>query len=338
MSKNQEETAQTQKSQLLGLKSVVSLARLTRIGIDRLREMAEKCKTSYPYEAWKEPKRSGQGFRLIENPEPALKRIQEQLNRVFQRLALPRIFHGCYRRTHIKSNAYPHIGSRHYESFDLANYYFNINYKQVYSGFIELGCSPPVARIITQLTTTKGRVPQGAPTSPIIAVIALLDIAGRLSDLCNQIGATLTIYGDNICVSGSPHLRFHTHTMQDIIFQCGFKLRTNKRVSVSYDQPWPLPGVSLHLGELDISLDDFESTKMIFLKCTVAGRAGLARKVCCRFRDKLSGLFYHYQWVGAAESGPTARAESLKRLFLRIKWPSSYHRSACIGKKCLCEI
>jgi len=331
--------ARQSRTKSLGFKSIRSLGRAIGVSTERLQELAQGCKDGYPYTSWKEPKKSGIGYRRIETPDTGLKRTQERINRLLQRVAMPGIFHGCYANTHIKSNAIPHLRGRQFEQFDLADYYFRIHHSQVYNGFIRLGCSPNVARILTQLTTIHGHVPQGAPTSPIVAVIAMLKMAKRLQELCYRINARITIYGDNICISGPPHIRNYGSTVRRIIRQSGFSERPAKHVSLDRSEPWILPGLEIARGTIDVALPDYAALLQTLLICQSIGSDGLRLVVCPRFRSKLEGQLFHYQWVGTlGEKQMTARAREISDAFARIKWPDGFDRSACRSKKCECGV
>ncbi|HKQ50551.1 MAG TPA: reverse transcriptase family protein [Phycisphaerae bacterium] len=328
-----------EKLQSLGFKTIVSLGAATRIETNKLVSAAENCKKDYPYHSWREPKRSGKGSRLIEEPLGELKNIQGRLNRLFQKLVLPDIFHGCYEGTHVKTNASPHLRAKQLEQIDLTNYYYNIHYSQVYGAFRELGCSPDVARLLTRLTTIKGHVPQGAPTSPIVAVVALLDASRRIGELCRQIDAKITIYGDNICISGPPHVKHYGKTFLNIVRQSGFKSRSGKRSSVSRSEIWQLPGLEVRQGRVDVPTEEFHELRDLLDRCIKEGPDGLGKHVCPRFRTKVSGRIYHYTWIGTGRAGKiTARAQCLTRLWQRVLWPSKFNRIGCDTKKCTCDV
>src|SRR5690606_9612266 len=146
------------------------------------------------------------GYRLIEHPFPELKAIQRRINRLIQRLQLPNVFHGCYAATSILTNASHHRVSSWYLTFDLANYYKTIRPQKVYLALTARGAAPDVARTLTRLTTIKGRVPQGAPTSPVIAILAMCSMARRMQILVQRMHGTITIFGDNVSVSGPKGL------------------------------------------------------------------------------------------------------------------------------------
>ncbi len=51
--------------------------------------------------------------------------------------------------------------------------------------------SPTVARVLTQLTTYKGRIPQGAPTSPMIANLVFVKTGKKLEEFAKENNLTL---------------------------------------------------------------------------------------------------------------------------------------------------
>lgn len=296
---------------VLGYKSIKSLARSLKVTEEELYSIAELCDMSYPYKSWKEPKRSGKGYRLIENPHSPLKRVLKKINHLLQRIALTDIFHGCYKATHVKTNAAPHLRSSHLEQIDLTNYYYNIHHSQVYAGLLALDCSPSVARLLARLTTINGHVPQGAPTSPIIAVVALLSTSRRLAALCRKIHAKITIYGDNICLSGPSHTRHYSSTILGIVRQSGFQSRAGKRISCNRDEIWELPGLEVRRGKIDVQQVEFLRLRDMLVRCAQLGESRLAHKVCNRFEAKVEGLVYHHRWIGTTYDKKLTRRASI---------------------------
>lgn len=314
----------------LGFESKRSLVRALRIEDDEFERALDLCKNGDPYERWYEPKRSG-GQRLIEHPVPDLKVVQQRLNRLLQRLRLPGVFHGSYSATSILTNARPHCRVSWYLTFDLANYYKTIRPEQVYSSMRSLHAAPNIARLITRLTTVNGRVPQGAPTSPMIAAISMLGLARRLTLLCCKLKSVVTIYGDNICVSGSRAVIGHEPTFLRIARTAGFKVRAEKTVVAAPSDDKPLPGLIIRGGKPTVSDDDLASVRATVLRCAALGADGLARRVCNRYRSSLRGVVNHYAWIDAELMASTVDQ------FEDISWPETHHRSTCLSGRCFCS-
>jgi hypothetical protein len=286
----------------------------------------------YPYECWYETKRSGVGHRLIEHPHGELKAVQARINRLLQRLALPRIFHGCYAGTSILSNARHHRKDSWFLTFDLANYYKTIRPAKVYQGLVAYHAAPDVARALTRLMTIKGRVPQGAPTSPIAAVLAMLRLADRLSKLAQSFGSTVTVFGDNVCLSGPRRLASQKNTILKIAVTEGFRVRREKTVITEPGQDKPLPGVIIRSGRVTLYDEDFTAISATVENCLSMGTSGLAKCACSRFNDKLQGRVHHYHWIDAE------RMKEHRQSCLKIRWPAYHKRSPCLGPHCHCEV
>lgn len=121
------------------------------------------------YRSWDEPKPSG-GTRPIDSPREKLKFVQRRINeRILQRTQISKIATGGVRGRRLKDNLMTHLSQPMVANFDLKTFFSNISNSQVYRLFALIGASPDVARILTRLTTFKGRIPQGAPTSPMLA-------------------------------------------------------------------------------------------------------------------------------------------------------------------------
>jgi hypothetical protein len=323
----------------LGFKSIGSLANALGVDSDYLKEMAELCANKYPYRARWEPKASGGGKRLIEVPAKELKVLHSRINGLLQRLRLPSVFHGCCIGTHTKTNAAIHIGQKHFESFDLQDYYLNLSHRKVFTSLMQQGCSVDVSSLLTRLTTVHGHVPQGAPSSPMLAAIALLSAHSRFRQLCERIDATFGIFGDNVAVSGPRHLKHHASTFQNILFSEGFRVNLDpkKRVSKTSNEPWPLPGVEIFQRSIDVADADFERVANLFARSQAAMPAGLANAVCPRFETKLRGQMFHYRWIGDEGGTLTSKARRLVEIYESITWPNEYLRLPCEGDACECE-
>src|SRR5207249_8805651 len=139
-----------------------------------------------------------------------------------------------------------------------------------------------------------------------------------------KIKATVTIYGDNICLSGPTYISRYTEVVQRVFLQSGFKLRPAKRVSKSKNEPWDLPGLSLFRQELDITQKDYQELVDILKRCQHNGQGWLCEKVCSRYRQKITGMFYHFKWVGTENGKMSMRASELDQAFGRVAWPDVY--------------
>lgn len=84
------------------------------------------------------------------------------------------------------------------------------------------GYSPDVAHILTQLTTFKGHLPQGAPTSPTLANLVGLNYDKLLLDICIKNNLKYTRYVDDLWFSANYDFKFLEADILKIILESHF--------------------------------------------------------------------------------------------------------------------
>jgi retron-type reverse transcriptase len=147
------------------------------------------------------PKRSG-GFRLLEAPNDRLKHIHRMLLSTFEKIYVPRnSVHGFTKGRSVMSNAAVHQKRPFLLNIDLKNYFETITFKRVRGLLQSLGVSLEVANVISRLTVTNNRLPQGAPTSPILANMVSFSLDVELHNFAKKNNMRYTRYADDISLS-----------------------------------------------------------------------------------------------------------------------------------------
>ena len=143
-------------------------------------------------------------IRVIHKSTGILRTMQLNLYRRFMSgLELPDGIHGCVPGSSTVLNAICHVGRAEVVRVDLRDCYPNISSREVYRAFATtLRCSTTVSELLTKLTTFQRKLPQGPPTSPAIANVVLSPLFQDLRDLAVGFGLELTLYVDDICISG----------------------------------------------------------------------------------------------------------------------------------------
>lgn len=96
-----------------------------------------------------------------------------------------------------------HVGNRVVRCLDIKTFFPNTPSRRVYWFYRSiLGCSSDLAGLLTKLSTYQGHLPTGSPLSPILAFFTYHDVWGRIAELCAAKGHTLTVYVDDITISG----------------------------------------------------------------------------------------------------------------------------------------
>jgi hypothetical protein len=112
---------------------------------------------------------------------------------------------------------------------DISSYYPSITCDHVYFVWnVVLGCPPPIAKFLTQLTTFQFHLPQGAPTSPAIANIYLASIYAPICLLGEHKGLTISTWIDDLIFSGTE-ARSVMEAVRSILASHGFRAAPEKR-------------------------------------------------------------------------------------------------------------
>jgi hypothetical protein len=143
-------------------------------------------------------------WRHIDNPVGILKDIQGRiLRRILAAYLPPSSMCGGVTGRSTKNHAEPHVGQAVVITLDLKKCFPRISHRQIHNVYVEvIGCSAPIADVLTQLTTFQGRVPQGAPTSPALVNLALLEMHNEIAAITGAARVEMSFYVDDIALSG----------------------------------------------------------------------------------------------------------------------------------------
>jgi hypothetical protein len=147
--------------------------------------------------------RKGGGARPIDVPKPALMRVQKRIHeRLLSPIAYPLWVQGSTVGRSPHTNASEHLHQTVVVRIDVREFFPSVNSRWVYSVWSTLHYTPDAARLLTRLTTCKGRLPQGAPTSPALANLALASIDAQVSRICRAKSVRFTRFVDDMVFSG----------------------------------------------------------------------------------------------------------------------------------------
>lgn len=187
--------------------------------------------------------------RAIRPSKTPLKIIQKQIkDRILSLMELPENVHGGVKRRSNITNAKPHQGKKYKLTTDLQDFYPSIKAKRIYDTFIELGFNAQCAFYITRLTTWKGELPQGTPTSTHISNIVFLKTDYQLIELCKAHNITYTRYIDDLTFSSQSDFQNVIGEILDIVLQSGLKISRRKTF---YNGSQTVTGIKIYLHKID---------------------------------------------------------------------------------------
>jgi RNA-directed DNA polymerase len=148
--------------------------------------------------------KAGGSKRLIAAPPNTVRAWQSYLARLLSDIYQPKhAAHGFVPKRSVATNAMVHLGRTLVLNFDLVDFFQTVHFGRVRGVFLKPPFSFPeeVASTLAQLCTFKGRLPQGAPTSPVISNFVCRRMDTDLDRLAKKHACRVTRYADDVTFS-----------------------------------------------------------------------------------------------------------------------------------------
>ncbi len=269
-----------------------------RIGFNRhlLLEIAETGGRFYRPFLKKGPKP-----RMIDNPVLILKEIQERIQeRLLSDIPLPDHMHGGVPGRSPITNAKTHLGAPVLVTLDIRKFFPSVTNKHIFHVWRDvLGCSPTIARFLTQLTTFERHLPQGAATSTTLANIVLAESDRKIKSLCKEQDIVYTRFVDDLFFSGESS-RSIINSVVKILKKVRFRVPHAKMRVMGPRTRHQITGIVVN-GEIAVprekrakiraAIHSLESLKEPGRQTlSIIGRIGFVRQVNPRSAESLQSL------------------------------------------------
>jgi RNA-directed DNA polymerase len=229
--------------------------------------------------------------RDITEPFEELKLVQRAIREhLLLPIPLSSIVYSDRRGYSAPKNAAQHRNQPSLASVDIRNCYPSMTNAMVFRVFRKsVKVSDHLAGMLTRLTTLKGHLPQGTPTSGALANLILAPVDCVLEQIAASLGLIVTRYVDNIDFSG---IRSREAILPTIaaLQAAGFAVRRDKVLNAGYRRPHVVTG---HLVDGRI------------VRLPLAKRANVGAAV--------------HELVGRSEQGLPISPKSLNRLRGRLQ-------------------
>lgn len=192
-----------QRSGFYRLERRVDLANLLRTTPANLNDLIERREELYSVR----DELVGKKLRKLQVPTGDMRRAHERILGLIRRIKLPHYIRSPRNGSTAWDNAARHLHSAFITTFDVKDFYPSTSEEHVYRFFKHrLEMSDDCARIIAQICTFEGFLPQGSPVSPHLACLTHLDIFEDIEPHFEATGSIVTVWVDDVTVSG-PSLR-----------------------------------------------------------------------------------------------------------------------------------
>src|SRR5258708_35117261 len=211
----------------------------------------------YRYRHFTVAKKNGSSREIVE-PGPARKRAKRKILKVLLKKCKPHSWAlGFQRKKSIADHAWAHAGAATIITADIQDFFPSTTRQRVKKWWHERGYSTLEVRLLTSLTTYRGSLPQGAPTSPALSNLINAELDAAIDRRVRESGGRYTRYSDDMVFSWpdgySPPADFE-HAVRALLRHAGYSLHPDKGWHVWRRQEEPeVTGVVLtRRGKVDI--------------------------------------------------------------------------------------
>jgi len=265
------------------------------------------------YSTFKLPKKKG-GFREINAPSKKLKHIQRWiLDNILYKLDSGGYAYGFIPGKTIITNAQVHINQDLILGIDIKDFFPSINFGSVYSVFKSAGYSKKIAWAFADLCTYHWKLPQGAPTSPMLSNLVAKRLDMRIAQYCNRRYFRYSRYADDITISGSYKLPMHKEKIIKIIEENGFNVNDNKTRMFSKGSRQKVTGLVVN-DKVSIGRNKKKNLRAIIHNILMNGFVAENRYDDPFFRERIFGHLGYANLVDPKFAAPLI--ESLKKIDL----------------------
>lgn len=283
-------------------------------------DIVNLCKAGKGYCSFKLPKKSG-GERTIYVPQRTLKSLQRKIKNYLETKYRPLYCcHGFIEKRSCVTNAIPHVNKKWCLNFDLADFFPSINFGRILGLFTSqiFEFNNRLATTLAIICCYKGALPQGAPTSPILANMICYNLDKKMIELAKENRCIYSRYCDDITLSTNlnsfPSLLVTYYKDQDyvdlspelykIVNGSGFIVNTNKTRLAEKNKCQMVTGIIVN-KKLNLKRKYYRNLRAILYNCKKEGLLATALKNGLKNETELLnfilGKMAYYQSVVGAE-------------------------------------
>ncbi len=267
--------------------------------------------------------------RLFEIPRLRIKQAQRKLTELFAAIPPHAAAHGFVPGRSVASCLEPHVGQEVVLRMDLRHFFPSIRRGRVMAMLRDFGYPQLVAQLIARLVTAtvpqpileearpmcgeqafevlshalgQPHLPQGAPSSPVIANLVAWKLDCRLAGLAEKIGAKYTRYADDLIFSGDRSFGRGLAQFRELVLTIaideGFFIRHHKTRTMRRGGRQIVAGLVMN-QRLNVPREDYDQLRAILHNSV---RDGLASQNRDEHPDFLAHLKGRVAYVAATNA------------------------------------
>ena len=252
--------------------------------------------------------------RILNLPSGELKRIQSLIHKKVLLFApYHASIHGYRKGRSQRSAAEPHQDKPMLLKGDIQKFFPSISPDAVLKAFRQLGISYQVSKLLVDLCTHEGQLPQGAPTSPLISNLIWSRPARRIRGFANQHGFDHTIFGDDVFISGASRAKKFKNLLKRIIREEGLSVSERKTQALPCTTRQVVLGIVVNKN-LGVDKNIRRDLRQVIHNYVSKGISDPSRSNSRAAKASLAGKIAHVKYINRPQG------QRLQREFKRIDW------------------
>lgn len=193
--------------------------------------------------------------RQIDCPSKELKSIQRWvLSNYLNSIPVSKRANGFIKGRGIKRNAQFHLKKAYVLTIDIKNFFPSISQGKVYNSLRKHFDNRELTFKLAKLCTFKRRLPQGAPTSPILSNIVFKEVDDKITSFCNTRLVVYSRYADDMvfsCDTKNVLVEIYSF-VNNLLKEHLFEINTSKTKYLSGKGRMAITGININEGRLTV--------------------------------------------------------------------------------------
>ncbi|MEX2114600.1 MAG: reverse transcriptase family protein, partial [Pirellulales bacterium] len=268
--------------------------------------------------------------RVIEPPRNRLRVVQRiLLKSLYSRVRMPSYLHGGLPKRSCITHARGHVGRAMVATLDVKSFFPSTNLSHIRPVYERLGFSNEALDDVIAMTMLRGALPQGAPTSCLLANLAFAPTDAAIIRLICRRHLSYTRYVDDIAISGDANFRELRGPLVDRIRDSGYEVANHKIHFMDASERQIVTGLVVN-AKLRPTAEFTTAIKNDIRLCAHVGPLTLADLQGVRpgtIRARLNGRIAHVQ------ATDPKRGKRLKGMMCSISWSRPRKRGTAGGSR-----
>lgn len=246
--------------------------------------------------------------REIEEPIEAMRTIHDTIAKYLKKVHVPDFLFCPVKGKSAVDNAKAHLGNDELIKLDIGKYFPSTRFERIFDFFhTGMKCSRDVSWYLAKICSRQDHLPTGSPISPYLSYFAHEHMWKKIRELCGQDNYTMTVYVDDLSISGKKLKGKTIWAIKQEIKKYGLKYHKEKKYTKT--SPKLITGAVLQGGNVKMRNKHHQEIRRIKRELKVTTNTKARQKL----EASLKGLLSYERQVSGI-SGQLAKKSSITPL------------------------